>query len=194
MGDLKIIKFDAAGPADTGLVPWDPIDPAGLESGTPVQSGHLYFNDESLGLMAGVWHCTPNVGHMEPYAVDEFMYVLEGSVTMETEDGTETTIRAGESFIVPRGLVCKWKQTDDIRKFFVIFDDPAKTPIKDPSSLKVILPKNDDAVGGIDLNDPSAFIGDIPSQHVHSYYEDASGQFSVGLWDSEGFRTSNPIH
>ena len=194
MSDLKIVRFDAAGPADSGLGVWDEMSADGLETAPPVQSGHLYYNDEALGLMSGVWHCTPFVGKMGAYGVDEFMHVLEGSVTIETEDGTETTISAGESFVIPRGLVCKWKQTEDMRKFFVIFNDPAKSPISDASALKVILPNGGDAVNKVELTDPSEFIGDMPTQHVHNYYLDASSQFMVGLWDSTAFdRPVQPI-
>lgn len=194
MSNLEIRKFAAGGPAESGLQVWPAMDPAGLESGVPVETGHEYFGNEELGLTAGVWHCTPFVSTMEPYPVDEFMQVLEGSVTIETEDGTETTIRAGECFVIPRGLVCKWKQSEDILKFYVIFDNPTQTTINDASSLKVIVPNGTDSVNSVELNDPSEFIGDIPVQHVHNYYLDSSKQFMVGLWDSEGFdRPVQPI-
>jgi len=95
MNDPKITRMEPHGPADTGMVEWDPIDPKSIESGSPVQRGHLYFNDADLGLMAGVWDCTPFTGTMAPYDVNEFMYVLEGSVTMVDERDSAQAIEKG---------------------------------------------------------------------------------------------------
>jgi uncharacterized cupin superfamily protein len=56
------------------------IDPADLVSGTPVQRGYLC--DEIGGYIAGVWDCTAQTAHMSAYEVDEFMYLLDGSLVM----------------------------------------------------------------------------------------------------------------
>ena len=187
MSELKITRMEPHGPADTGMVEWDPILAETLESGSPVQRGHLYFNDESKGLMSGVWDCTPFTGKMEPYSVNEFMLVLEGSVTMVLADGSEETIRAGEAFVIPKGLLCQWKQPEYIRKYFVIFDDPSGMAADDPASLRIIRPRKDDEVTNIEDQDASLFIGEIPRQGQHEYHVDPTGQFMVGLWDSEAF-------
>ncbi len=187
MSEPKITRMEPHGPTDTGMVEWDPIDPNTIESGSPVQRGHLYFNDTDMGLMVGVWDCTPFIGTMAPYDVNEFMFILEGSVTMVLADGSEETIRAGESFVIPKGLVCQWKQPDYVRKYFVIFDDVSGASVDDPGSLRLIRPHADDAVAVSDIADTSQFIGDIPKQGEHEYHVDPTGQFMVGLWDSEAF-------
>lgn len=187
MNEPKITRMEPHGPTDTGMVEWDPIDPQSIESGSPVQRGHLYFNDDNLGLMAGVWDCTPFTGTMAPYDVNEFMFILEGSVTMVLADGAEETIRAGESFVIPKGLVCQWKQPDYTRKYFVIFSDTSGTSVDDPGSLRIIRPHADDAVSVSDIADTTQFIGSIPKQGEHEYHVDPTGQFMVGLWDSEAF-------
>ena len=38
----------------------------------------------------------------QPYGVDEFMYFLEGSVTLTSSDGTELVINAGEAVTIPK--------------------------------------------------------------------------------------------
>ncbi len=38
----------------------------------------------------------------EPYGVDEFMFFLEGSVTLTSSDGTVTKISAGEGVTIPK--------------------------------------------------------------------------------------------
>ncbi len=56
----------------------------------------------------------------EGYGVDEFMYFIEGSITLTSEDGTKQIVRAGEAVTVPK----EWKgvfETDGYTKFWVIY-------------------------------------------------------------------------
>ena len=56
----------------------------------------------------------------EPYGVDEFMYFLEGSVTLTSSDGTVQTIEAGEGITVPKEWTGTW-ETDGYTKIWVIY-------------------------------------------------------------------------
>jgi uncharacterized cupin superfamily protein len=56
----------------------------------------------------------------EPYGVDEFMYFLEGSVTLTSSDGTVTTIEAGEGVTIPKEWTGIW-DTDGYTKIWVIY-------------------------------------------------------------------------
>ncbi len=196
MSNLEIMRVEPHGPADTGMVEWDPIPPGSLESGEPVQRGHVYYNDENLGLMAGVWDCTAFTGKMEPYDVNEFMLLLEGSLTMILEDGSEVVINAGDAFVIPKGLVCQWKQPGYLRKFFVIFDDASGVLADNLDTVGIILPKADGALTPVEGLEPEQFVGGgIPKQGMHEYYLDPTGQFLVGLWDSEPFeRPAQPFN
>ena len=190
MSDPKIIRFEPHGPSVSGLVEWDTIDPGGLVAGNPVQRGHIYHQDEALGYMAGVWDCTAMTEKFGPYAVNEFMFVLEGSVTMVLEDYTEITVNAGEAFVIPKGLPCQWKQPGYIRKYFMIFENPGAEAADDVASQGLILPQPSGPSGGMEIeeiDDPSGYIGDLPVQRNHTYFEDPSGQMIVGVWDSTPF-------
>ncbi len=190
MSDPRITRFEPHGPADTGLVEWDRIDPATLASGTPTQRGHIYHHDEATGLMTGVWDCTPMTGKLEPYPVNEFMFLLEGSVTIADADGGEVTINADEPFVIPKGLPCVWKQEGYVRKFFMIFPDAGGEAPADPAAHTVIRPRAAGPAGGLsrmDIPDPSIFLGGVPTQNVHRYFADMTGQMTVGLWDSTPF-------
>ncbi len=60
----------------------------------------------------------------EPYGVDEFMYFVEGGVTLVSSDGTITTVSAGEAISVPKEWTGTWI-TEGYTKFWVIYsDDP----------------------------------------------------------------------
>jgi uncharacterized cupin superfamily protein len=58
----------------------------------------------------------------EPYGVDEFMYFLEGSVTLTSSDGTAQTINAGEATTIPKEWTGVW-DTDGYTKIWVIYSE-----------------------------------------------------------------------
>ena len=58
----------------------------------------------------------------EPWGVDEFMYFLEGSVTLTSTDGTVQVISAGESVTIPKEWTGVW-ETDGYKKIWVIYSE-----------------------------------------------------------------------
>lgn len=58
----------------------------------------------------------------EPYGVDEFMYFLEGSVTLTSSDGSERVINAGEAVTIPKEWTGTW-ETQGYTKIWVIYSE-----------------------------------------------------------------------
>ena len=58
----------------------------------------------------------------EPYGVDEFMYFLEGGVTLTSSDGTVTEVEAGEAVTIPKEWTGVW-DTDGYTKIWVIYSE-----------------------------------------------------------------------
>ena len=58
----------------------------------------------------------------EPYGVDEFFYVLEGSITLISADGTVTKTNAGEAVSIPKEWTGIW-DTDGYSKVWVIYSE-----------------------------------------------------------------------
>ena len=56
----------------------------------------------------------------EPYGVDEFMYFIEGGVTLTSSDGTVTEISAGDAVSIPKEWTGIW-DTDGYTKIWVIY-------------------------------------------------------------------------
>ena len=56
----------------------------------------------------------------EPYGVDEFMFFLEGSVTLTSDDGSQMTVAAGEAVTIPKEWTGVW-ETEGYRKIWVIY-------------------------------------------------------------------------
>ncbi|MGF1444819.1 MAG: cupin domain-containing protein [Pikeienuella sp.] len=167
------LRVEPNGPAEGGLTEWEAMDPAALASGTPVQRGHLYDEDEGLGYSVGVWDCTAFDDRPGPYPVDEYMLLLEGKVIMEMPDGTEITIEAGEAFIIPKGLTCQWKMPGYVRKVFMILDRPDGAEAANPSLNRVSKP-------------PMGALGGAGEQTVvvsHTAFLNADGRMAVTRHD-----------
>ena len=58
----------------------------------------------------------------EPYGVDEFMYFLEGSVTLTSSDGVAQVVNAGEGVTIPKEWTGVW-DTEGYTKIWVIYSD-----------------------------------------------------------------------
>ena len=70
---------------------------------------------------AGVYRSGPNrVTIDEPYGVDEFMYFLEGGVTLTSRDGSAIEVKAGEAVVIPKEWTGVW-ETGGYTKIYVIY-------------------------------------------------------------------------
>ena len=58
----------------------------------------------------------------EPWGVNEFFYILEGSITLTSADGTVTKINAGEAVSIPKEWTGIW-DTDGYDKIWVIHSE-----------------------------------------------------------------------
>jgi uncharacterized cupin superfamily protein len=56
----------------------------------------------------------------DPYGVDEFMYFLEGGVTLTSSDGSVMEIKAGDAVTIPKEWTGIW-DTDGYTKIWVIY-------------------------------------------------------------------------
>ena len=72
---------------------------------------------------SGMYKAGPqNLDITEPYGVDEFMFFLEGSVTLTSADGSLTTVNAGEAVTIPKAGMGRW-ETAGYRKIWVIYSE-----------------------------------------------------------------------
>jgi uncharacterized cupin superfamily protein len=182
MADLSVIKYDRNGDPDYGLHDWGAYPPEMLRSGEPLQKGHTYLDTASSIFSSGVWDCTAHELLPGPYDVDEFMLVLEGSIIIEHESGHSDRFSAGESFIIPKGTPCSWKQDEYTRKFWAIHDDP-DIPLQADSALSAIRVDPNAALPIVSGHDPAMYESEVPDMGLLALYRDPSGRFLAGLWD-----------
>jgi uncharacterized cupin superfamily protein len=188
VADQTVITFTANGPDNNGLGFWEPYTDDALVSGDGIMHGDMYFKTENGTLYAGVWDSTACELVPGPYEVDEFMLVLEGAIEIAHQSGQSQVFSAGESFALPRGVPCTWKQAGYVRKFFVIFENPIPHTDKHqesdgntaldaiPVDLSASLPR-------VENQDAGAYLSDVPDMGHLTVFKDPSGQMEVGIWE-----------
>jgi uncharacterized cupin superfamily protein len=111
--DPAIVRFEPNGPAGVGL------------KANGRTQAHNYLRT-SGNERAGVWRAEPATTGPHTPTYSEFMYLLEGSVTLVDGDGRRETFKAGDAVLVPRGTTYTWQQPEPLRKYYAIFDlEPA---------------------------------------------------------------------
>lgn len=88
-----------------------------LISGTPEHTTWNHIDDR--GLYCGIWQSTPGAWRVI-YDEWEYCRILEGVSKLTAEDGTEITVRAGDSFTIPAGFRGIWEVIETTRKDYVI--------------------------------------------------------------------------
>lgn len=86
-------------------------------AGDPI---HTTWNIEDRdGLFCGLWQSTPGEWRVS-YAEWEYIRLLEGHSVLIAADGTETHLRAGDSWIIRPGFEGQWRVIETTLKEYVI--------------------------------------------------------------------------
>ena len=92
-------------------------DPDKVVAGDPV---HTTWNLEERGtLCAGLWQSTPGAWRVD-YAEWEYIRILAGHSILTDDQGRETHLRAGDSWIIRPGFKGVWTVVDTTLKDYVI--------------------------------------------------------------------------
>ncbi len=77
------------------------------------------FVDEGTEFRSGTWDSTPYHRIVRPHRVNEFMYLLDGSVRFATPDGSVLSVGTGDAIFVPHGVSVGWESKDRVAKIYV---------------------------------------------------------------------------
>ena len=100
-------------------LPAMPIEPTWIQEGEPIARGTVLTQSRDKCVSSGFWECT--AGKFQwTFGWDEFVYVIEGQVTITEEGGATHTLRAGDIAHFPLGLTTYWHVPEFVKKFFTI--------------------------------------------------------------------------
>jgi uncharacterized protein len=98
------------------------LPPDKLISGNPEQRLWPQYQDARGHFSAGIW--ASDIGSWRiHYTEEEFCQILEGVSILTDAQGRQTTLRAGDSFVISRGFIGSWEVVEATRKIYVIHDD-----------------------------------------------------------------------
>jgi len=176
----SVVRFDSR----AVLEPWPDFPDAEVCAGDRSHRGHRWIDDKAHGLGAGVWEAEANLGRWTDWPVHEFVLVLDGEVVMVEAD-RETVFGPGAAFVIPKGCRCIWNQCGYLKKFMVIFDNPA--PVAAPRDTRIVAVDTAGPLAPSTPPAPAMLLSPVPVQHARDCYTDPSGRFSVGVWDTTGY-------
>jgi uncharacterized cupin superfamily protein len=126
----EVICYDRAQPCTGDAEYWffctGPEDLA-PGSAVPVAASHDYHTSSCGQFSAGLWTCTAHETVVGSYPVHEFIHLLEGSIIL-TVDDQEHVFEAGDSFFIPQGLECSWRQPAALKKCYIVYTPTAAAP------------------------------------------------------------------
>jgi uncharacterized cupin superfamily protein len=112
---FKLAAKDAIGPVFSSRAAVKLNDP----SDGPVTDVALLRSRDGR-FEAGLYEAGPSDQPIESYPDDEFIYVLEGGITLTSTDGTIVEAKAGESLSIPKGWKGRWT-TQGYKKYYVTY-------------------------------------------------------------------------
>jgi len=173
---LMIPPDDAAAETYESFIRLHPHGPPGVGmKGDEKEKEHVYYTSPTNDVIsAGVWEAAPRTGGPYTLEYSEFMYILEGSVTLVETQGQKQTFKAGEAVLAPRGVEIIWQQTEPVRKYWVIFDVTPAEGEQRPSSVIRI--------------DPSVELKGEGRGKEHMYYAAKVDEerINAGIWEAQG--------
>ncbi len=95
-----------------------PIKPDWILEGKPVARAKTLTVAPDENFSSALWDCTAGTFRWH-FRSDELVHILEGEVTVKSDDGTSRTLRPGDVALFPKGLTNVWHVPRYVKKLAV---------------------------------------------------------------------------
>ena len=92
-----------------------------LRAGDPREHEMVHLSSGDEKFTVGSWRAEPYREFIECYPGDEYTRVLEGSVTLTSDDGVAHTFGPGDAFTLTRGWRGEYRVDEPLLKQFAIY-------------------------------------------------------------------------
>ena len=113
--NLRLLDESSA-PAEDYFLPTEK-----LLVGNPRQTLWMQYTDPSKQFFTGLWRSEPGKWKVS-YTEEEYCHMLDGESVVTDENGNAMTVKAGDSFVIPKGFTGTWEVLKTSRKRFVIYE------------------------------------------------------------------------
>lgn len=107
----------------TGSTP-EPVAAERLVAGSPLQAVANVYSDAGNAFHCGVWEGGVGAWRVA-YTEHEFCHLLAGRIRLRGDDGSETMLAAGDSFVIPAGFEGVWEVLELARKLYAVYEPQA---------------------------------------------------------------------
>jgi uncharacterized cupin superfamily protein len=169
-----IIQFNPNGPNGAGLT--------GPNSRTSDKNGSVttytyYRSDLFKKESAGVWEANGFKLPLQKVSNSEFIHLLRGTITLADKNGQELVFKAGDSLLIPRGTEVAWKNTENLKEYWVVFDADSDPAAPDSSKEPRVTRMEVDGPPGKGLSGKG-------KTRAYEYYS-GPNQASAGVWETD---------
>lgn len=111
--------------ADADFKPSSPPPVEVLLGPSPQCRSDNVYTDERMQVRVGLWDSTPYHRISRHHRVNEFMFLLTGSVRFASPDGSVLAAHAGDAVFIPQGTPTGWESSERVAKIYAVQDVPA---------------------------------------------------------------------
>ena len=108
-------------PHDISAQPRTAVAGERLVSGSPTQAVDNAYSDPGEAFHCGIWEGDVGAWRVR-YTEHELCHMLAGKVRMVAEDGSETIVMAGDSFVIPAGFEGVWEVLEPAKKLYAVYE------------------------------------------------------------------------
>ena len=116
-GVKKIVRIDRAHLAGEDLKPLPPYPSESLIAGESRNAGHTFWEGE---MSVKVTSNAPAKYQIDPQPFDEFIYILEGQLTLIDIEGQKDEFGVGDWLVLPKGWRGTWETQGNYRELLSI--------------------------------------------------------------------------
>ena len=102
----------------------EPVAAERLLAGAPLQAVANAYSDAGNAFHCGVWEGGMGAWRVA-YTEHEFCHLLAGRIRLRGDDGSETVLAAGDSFVIPAGFEGVWEVLEPARKLYAVYEPQA---------------------------------------------------------------------
>ncbi len=163
---LRIIRFEPNGPPG---VQWE---------GRGNSKTHYYYRSaQNKNTAAGIWTSPDFSGQTHRVTSTEFIYLLQGAITLLHKNGREEVFRAGDAVVIPRGTEFQWKKSEDVKEYWAIFErEDGSGALPPTTGAPIFFRMSSKGPAGNGLTGTGR-------TKEHEYYSGADGS-SIGVWET----------
>ncbi len=108
-------------PHSTAEAPRSPVAVERLVAGQPTQATANAYSSADQAFHCGVWEGDVGAWRVR-YTEHELCHMLAGKVRMTDDEGRETVVAAGDSFVIPAGFSGIWEVLEPARKLYAVYE------------------------------------------------------------------------